>query len=128
MINKDKTAKNTDHSDELLEDIKNYQYTTNSKFEHDLYHDEDNIVSPLIRVKRVSLPDNGDKWCVYSNDQIVFSFDNKKLTKKESAFLRTMDGFNFIISIYKLNLTTSFNKFKMSLKTRLASNKKNIAA
>ena len=89
-----------------------------SKFEYDLYHDEDDIPEKIISIKRITLPNNGEKWKVFEDNKAMFTIDGAKLTKKEKAFLRTVDGVNFVIQQYKIGIN-SFNHFKTELKKKL---------
>lgn len=91
-----------------------------SKKEDDLYHDEDNIVHKLIRVKRVGMPNKGEKWKIVDENKVIFTLDGHKLTKKERAFLYTIDGVNFLIEQFKTG-AKSFNAIKTALKFQLKS-------
>ena len=86
-----------------------------SKIEYDLFHDEDHVVLPVIRVKRISLPNKGDKWKIFTDNKVSFIIEGSKLLKKEKEFLQTIDGFNFILSQAKIGIK-SLNSFKMELK------------
>lgn len=89
-----------------------------SKFEYDLYHEEDDISEKVIRVKRFSMPNKGEKWKVFEDAKPMFIVEGTKLTNKEKEFLRTIDGVNFLISLYK-NGIKSFNHFRTELKKKL---------
>ena len=89
-----------------------------SKFEYDLYHEEDDIPNPVIRVKRFSMPNKGEKWKVMIDNKAMFIVEGTKLSKKEREFLRTIDGVNFLIALYK-NGINSFNHFKTELKKKI---------
>ena len=89
-----------------------------SKFEYDLYHEEDDVPEKIISVKRITLPNDGERWKVFENSKAMFVIEGTKLTKKEKTFLRTVDGVNFIIQRYKLGIN-SFNHFKTELKKKL---------
>jgi hypothetical protein len=89
-----------------------------SKFEFDLYHEEDDKAEKVIRVKRVSMPNKGEKWKIFENTKVVFVVEGTKLTKKEKEFLHTPDGFNFLISQFKQGIK-SFNALKTEIKKKL---------
>lgn len=89
-----------------------------SKFEYDLFHDEDDIAERIIRVKRYSLPNNGERWKVFENDKVMFIIEGTKLTKKEKSFLRSIDGVNFLIGMYKTGIN-SFNHFKIEIRNKI---------
>ncbi len=85
------------------------------KFEYDLYHEEDDISEKVIRVKRVFMPNNGEKWKVMNDTKIIFTIESTKISKKEREFLQTIDGFNFILSQAKTGIK-SLNGFRAELK------------
>jgi hypothetical protein len=89
-----------------------------SKFDFDLYHDEDNKAETVIRVKRVSLPNKGEKWKVMTDNKVSFVVEGAKLSKKEREFLRTIDGLNFLIAQFKSGIK-SFNSLKNEIKKNL---------
>ncbi len=89
-----------------------------SKFEDDLYKDDQNVVMPVIQVKYHSLPNKGDKWKIFSDDEVVITILGTKLNKKERAFLRGPDGVNFMIAQIKSGVK-SFHGLKTALKIKL---------
>ena len=91
---------------------------TLSKYEYDLYHEEDDVVNPLIRVKRFSLPNKNEKWKFFEDNKVTFTLEGAKLTNKEREFLRTVDGINFLLNSYKEGIN-SVNAFKKQLKEKL---------
>lgn len=94
-----------------------------SKFEYDLYHEEDDIANKVVRVKRFTLPNKGVKWKVFEDSKAVFVIEGNKLSKKEREFLHTIDGINFVINQHK-NGIKSLNALKKEIKKTLTSNKK----
>lgn len=91
-----------------------------SKFEYDLFHDEDDVVEKIIRVKRFELPNNGERWKIFEDNKVMFTIEGTKLTKKEKAFLRTIDGVNFLIAQYKTGIN-SFNHLKIEIRNKINS-------
>lgn len=89
-----------------------------SKFDYDLYKEEDDIALPVIRVKRTSLPNKGERWKIFSDGKQMLVIEGSKLNNKEKDFLRTIDGVNFLIARYKAGVK-SFNALKKSIKKRL---------
>jgi len=89
-----------------------------SKFEFDLYHEEDDKVEKVIRVKRVSMPNKGEKWKIFEDSKVMFVLEGTKLTNKEKEFLHTVDGINFLINQYKQGIK-SFNSLRAELKKKL---------
>src|ERR1700690_257036 len=68
-----------------------------SKFEYDLYHEEEDISMPVVRVKRVNMPNKGIKWKIIIDNKVDFVIEGSKISKKEREFLQTIDGFNFLL-------------------------------
>lgn len=89
-----------------------------SKFEYDLYHEEDDKAEKVIRVKRFSMPNKGEKWKIFEDNKAMFVVEGTKLTNKEKEFLRTVDGVNFLIAQYKDGIK-SFNSLKNEIKKKL---------
>jgi hypothetical protein len=89
-----------------------------SKFDYDLYHEEDDVAEKVIRVKRVALPNKGERWKIFEDGKVVFIVEGTKLTNKEKDFLRTVDGVNFLISQFKQGIK-SFNSLKSEIKKKL---------
>jgi SMC interacting uncharacterized protein involved in chromosome segregation len=98
------------------EDFKDQSVKHNfSKFEHDLYHEEDDVALPVVRVKRISLPNKGDKWKIFEDNKVVFIIEGSKLLKKEREYLQTIEGFNFILAKAKAGIK-SLHAFRTELK------------
>jgi hypothetical protein len=89
-----------------------------SKFEYDLYHEEDDKAEKVIRVKRVSMPNKGEKWKISEDNKVMFVLEGTKLNNKEKDFLRTPEGVNFLIAQYKQGIK-SFNSLKNEIKKKL---------
>jgi hypothetical protein len=86
-----------------------------SKFEYDLYHEEDDKTEKVVRVKRVSMPNKGEKWKIMIDTKILFTIESTKISKKEREFLSTVDGFNFMLTQGKAGIK-SLNNFRVELK------------
>lgn len=103
----------------VTEELKDQNQKYNlSKFEFDLYHEEDDKVEKVIRVKRVSMPNKGEKWKIMNDSKIIFTIESTKISKKERDYLQTVDGFNFMLSQAKQGIK-SLNSFKNELKKNL---------
>ena len=89
-----------------------------SKFEFDLYHEEYDVIEKVIRVKRVSLPNKGEKWKIMEDGKLIFVVEGAKLSNKEKDFLRTPDGFNFLIAQGKAGIK-SFSALKKEIKKKI---------
>lgn len=88
------------------------------KYNLDLYHEEDDIAEKVIRVKRISLPNDGSRWKVMENDKVIFTLEGTDLTKREREYLLTVDGFNFLLLQAKIGIE-SLNVFRQNLKDKL---------
>lgn len=89
-----------------------------SKFEYDLYHEEDDVAEKVIRVKRISMPNKGEKWKIFEDNKLLFVVEGSKLNNKEKDFLRTVAGVNFLIKQSKIGIK-SFNFLKNEIKKEL---------
>lgn len=120
LINKNKSESTSNFP--VTEEFKdsNSKYSL-SKFEYDLYHDEDNISETVIRVKRVSMPNKNEKWKIMHDNKLVFTIESTKISKKEREYLQTVDGFNFILAQAKIGIK-SLNSFRKELKKFIAIN------
>jgi hypothetical protein len=109
-------SSSTDSNASITDEVKDQNLKYNlSKFEYDLYHEEDDIAEKVIRVRRVSMPNKGERWKIFEDNKAVLIIEGAKLTNKEKEFLRTVNGVNFLINQYK-NGIKSFNALKIELK------------
>jgi hypothetical protein len=106
-------------TDEFKEQNSRYTF---SKFEHDLYHEESDTVEKVIRVKRFNSSNKSEKWKIFEDNHVSFIIEGDKLTKKEREFLRSIDGFNFLIAQFKQGIK-SLNHLKKEIKLFLTSTK-----
>jgi len=73
---------------------------------NELFDDESHIVHKLINVKRVVLPKNGENWEVLEDHRVVFTLKGVRLTNKEKALLRTVEGIQLLMTEYKTGNTS----------------------
>jgi len=96
---------NSSITDEFKES--NSKYTL-SKFERDLYYEEDNIIEKIIRIRRYpSSTNKEEKWKLFEDNKVMLTIESEELTKKEKKFLRSVEGVVFLIKKYKLGLNSS---------------------
>ena len=120
MINNKPSSSEKDKYDpNTAEQIQAPQKYPLSKFEYDLYKDEDNIKEKVIRIKAVYSVKKGDRWRVFEDNKLIFTLNGDKLTKKERAFLKTSEGMGWILSKAKIGIK-SFNFIKNEIKKKLA--------
>lgn len=94
------------------------KYNT-SKFDHDLFHDEEHKVLPIIRVKCIPLPHNGARWKIMKDNNVVQIIEGSKLSKKANKFLLTVEGANWLLTEAKIGIS-SLKILKKALSLRLA--------
>jgi hypothetical protein len=85
-----------------------------SKHEYDLYHEDDDVAMPVIRVKRFASASR-EKWKILDDSKEALTIDGSKITKKEKEYLRTPAGFSFLVAKYKDGVKT-VNKMRIELK------------
>jgi hypothetical protein len=86
-----------------------------NRYDYELYDDEQNLVEKVFRVKKSASISKSEKWRIICNNEVVLTIEGTKLSKKEKVFLRTANGFNFLIAQTKVGIK-SFNKLKIELK------------
>lgn len=72
-----------------------------SKYEYDLYKEEDDVATKIVRIKRMSLPNKGVNWKIIEDAKTVALIEGAKLSGKERDYLHTVDGINFILKHFK---------------------------
>lgn len=103
----------------VTEELKDHnQRHSLSKIEMDLYHEEYDVTEKVIRVKRFAMPNKGEKWKIFEDSKVMFVLEGTKLNNKEKDFLRSPEGFNFLIGQYKTGIK-SFNSLRAELKKNL---------
>lgn len=101
----------------FLEETKDTSFKSLSKIDHELYKEEDDVALPLIRVKRVILPNKGSRWKIFNDNKVVFIIEGSKLLNKEQEYLQSIEGFNFILTQAKAGIK-SFHSFHQELKKK----------
>jgi len=107
---------NIDSTISITDEIRDQNSKFNlNKFEYDLYHEEDDTIEKVIRVKRFVVSGKNEKWKIFENSKIILIVEGNKINNKEKEFLRSIDGVNFLINQCK-NGIKSFNSLKNELK------------
>ena len=70
---------------------------TFSKFDYDLFDEEKYVAEKVVRVKRIASVNKNERWNIYENNKVVFVVEGSKVSKKEKEYLRTPNGFSFLI-------------------------------
>ena len=102
------------------QDIKDNSKSSINYNDFELFKKEDykkNLKNPVIRVKRV-FNSKSEKWKIFEDTKNTLILEGEKLTNKEKEFLRTVDGFNFLIGKYREGVR-SFNALKKEIKEKL---------
>ena len=106
-----------------IDDFKESGFKHQNKIDHDLFKEEDDVSEKVIRVKRVSMPNKAEKWKIMIDNKLFFTIESSKISKKEREYLKTVDGFNFILSQAKIGIK-NLNSFRCELKKILENIKK----
>jgi hypothetical protein len=89
-----------------------------SHHDFDLFNEELHIKERVFTIKRLGAIDKNERWKISCDNKIILVVEGKKLSNKERIFLRTPEGFSFLISQAK-NEVKSFSKLKVELKNKL---------
>jgi len=85
--------------------------------DHELFKDENYVPHKMIRVKRVNVTNNTEDWKIMEDNETALLLKGSRFTSKEKNFLRTPEGFRFIIEGFK-NGWRSINKFKQNMEVK----------
>jgi hypothetical protein len=67
-----------------------------SKYDYDLYNEEDNKKMPMVRIQRHFVKKTmEEKWKFYENTKKTIEIDSQDLSEKEKDFLRKPEGILF---------------------------------
>lgn len=75
-----------------------------SKYDFELYKDEDNLQYKSYEVKRVKMPNSGEAYKFIENNTTFFTLNTYDLTEQENKYLKTVDGFKLLINLAKQNV------------------------
>lgn len=90
-----------------------------SKFEHDLYHDEDHKKFPLVRIKNFfDKKTKKSKWKFFENSKNTLTLEEEILSENQIKFLQTVEGINFCLKNYKNGIKTQ-EQLLLKLKEKL---------
>ncbi len=89
-----------------------------SKIEMDLFDETKATPAPVFCVKRMNSAAKGERWRMLRDGELQFVLEGSKLSKKECMFLRTIEGFNWLIAEFKLGFK-SLNELKSRLKKKM---------
>lgn len=89
-----------------------------NRHEFEFYDEDKDVVERVCRVVRTNSRSKGENWKLFCNDKLIFVINGAKISKVEKEFLRTIDGFNFLIGQAKGEIK-SLNKLRLNIKESL---------
>lgn len=91
-----------------------------SKFDHDLYHEDDDKKFSMIRIKLfVDKKTKNLKWKFFENTKNTIVLDGDSMSEEEINFIKSPEGINFCLKEYKLGFKTE-EKIKNKIKEQLS--------
>lgn len=103
-------------TEEMKENSSKYNL---NRFDYDLHREENNKIEKVLRVKRITSPNKTERWKIFEDTKIMYVLEGNKLNNKEKEYLRTAEGFNFLLSQYKLGIS-SFTTLRNELKKKIS--------
>lgn len=73
-----------------------------NKHDYDLYDEDSNVAHKIYRVKYVPSKTNPHKWRFYEDSKLIYTLEATSIRKKDFEFLRTKEGFEFLLNQAKL--------------------------
>lgn len=98
-------------------EVRNFAYHL-TKAENEFFKDELYKPGSVIRIKRKSSKKNGEEWQVLQDGDLVLSIKGSRFNSSEREFLRTPEGFQFIMASFKAG-ASSVSKIKKLIKSKL---------
>lgn len=99
-------------------EVDNQGKGTLNRYEYDLFDEEKDKIEKLVRVKRIQMPNKGEKWKIFCDNKPIFVIEGSKISKKEKEYLRTPEGFSFLILQCK-NGIKSLNKLRIEIRKKI---------
>ena len=102
------------------EDIEEYTmdetnpFNNNLRVDGELFKEYERIRHKVIQVKRTEKIKEGEVWKILEDGKLILSLNSNRFTNKEKDFLRTPEGFKYLINGYKDGWRT-INKFKQHI-------------
>lgn len=107
--------------DQFVEEQKNDGFKFNlSRRDIELFDEKRaQVANPVIRVRRLGMINKNERWRIFQDEELMFVIEGIKLLKKEAAFLRTVEGVNFLISEFKKEPFQTMSELKIRFKSIL---------
>lgn len=93
------------NSDLDYKEFGSFNKTVQTKQDFEYFIEESHICYPVLRIKRISKSDE-EKWKISLDSKICLVIDSTSLTEGECKFLRTSEGFNFLLEMFKSGVKT----------------------
>lgn len=94
------------------------------RIDNELFKEEDCVPQQLIQVRRIDSKKEGEVWRIFDNKKLAITIAASRFTNAEKEYLRTQNGFLYLINGYK-NGWRSINKFKKNIKVHDDNSRKN---
>jgi hypothetical protein len=85
------------------------------KADNDLFDEDSHVAHTAISAKRINLPNDGEDWEIWEDNQIALSLKGTRFNNAEKKFLRSVEGMKFLVAEYKAG-ARSVLKLKDKLK------------
>jgi hypothetical protein len=109
--------------DEFFFDENTFPKGSSLRHDHELFDDDDDIITKLINVKMVTFGNGkNEDWEILVNGKLALVLKGVRFTVRERKFLKTPQGMLFIIKGYKSGWK-SVSEFKRQIQKALAGGK-----
>lgn len=71
------------------------------KADNDLFDEKKNIKERLITIRHLRLAKKKEDWLILENNKVALRLKDYRLSKNEKNFLRSIEGFQFLIAQWK---------------------------
>jgi hypothetical protein len=97
-----------------FKDVSATKYTLTNKGDYNLYRPEEHQNETSVRLKRIIAKDGLERWKFYIDLQIMLTLDATDFTKSQRVFMRTQEGFSYLIERFKAGEREA-KKFKIGM-------------
>lgn len=101
------------HDDEIANSPDPKIFGFNLRTDNELFNEEAYIPAPVIRAKRVGK--KKEDWQVFEDQKLCLTIKGEKLTIKEKNYLRTVEGMQHLVNLYKSGVV-NITQIKINLK------------
>ena len=79
----------------------NVSATYNLRTTDELFDEQQNVVYPILRVKRLCRPKDNERWEITSGDELVVTLKRSVLANVDAELLYSADGIKFLLDTVK---------------------------